>query len=95
MNVINLKLTVSYTGRNFIRLLGGTIGLALCDVILRNTLITGLHSLGSSESEINEITQDPTAIRTVEGIDTGKVLGIYCDGIRNIFILFTAASGEL
>ncbi|TIB38178.1 hypothetical protein E3P86_01782 [Wallemia ichthyophaga] len=87
------EIAVATGGRNFIRLLGGTIGLALCDVILRNTLITGLHSLGSSESEINEITQDPTAIRTVEGIDTGKVLGIYCDGIRNIFILFTAASG--
>ncbi|EOR02755.1 hypothetical protein E3P92_01927 [Wallemia ichthyophaga] len=67
------EIAVATGGRNFIRLLGGTIGLALCDVILRNTLITGLHSLGSSVSEINEITQDPTAIRTVEGIDTGKL----------------------
>lgn len=59
-----------------------------------STLIVGLREIGTSESTIDEITDDPTAIRNVVGIDAAQVIRIYCNGIRNIFILFTAASGE-
>ena len=59
-----------------------------------STLIVGLRGVGTSEGVIEEISKDPTRIRSVDGIDASQVLSIYCDGIRNIFILFTAASGE-
>ncbi|TIB74014.1 hypothetical protein E3Q22_00888 [Wallemia mellicola] len=74
-------------------MLGGTISLALCDTIVRNTLIKGLRSRSLDETKIDEITTDPTSIGMIEGINTSEVLQTYCNGIRNVFILFTACSG--
>ncbi|TFY63661.1 hypothetical protein EVJ58_g3123 [Rhodofomes roseus] len=87
--------------RNFARLLGGTLSLALGATIINNSLRTSMNNLGLSESAIKAIIDDPTVLGdrlssasssklTSLGISDGMAITIldgYTRGFRTLFIM--------
>ena len=79
--------------RNSVRLLGNTIGLAAAGAIVNNAMHSSLTSLGLSDSVVEELLVDPTAINSLSlagGIspaDRSKVIGAYLEGFRGVFYM--------
>ncbi|KAL5510892.1 hypothetical protein ACEPAG_4649 [Sanghuangporus baumii] len=85
--------------RNFVRLLGGTLSLAIGSTILNNSLRSMMTSLRLPESTINMIIDDPTILHpllsssnndTFSGISSGTAQSIlvgYTHGFRAVFVL--------
>ncbi|CDO72623.1 hypothetical protein BN946_scf184985.g42 [Trametes cinnabarina] len=86
--------------RNFIRLLGGTLSLAIGATIINNSLRHYMKSIGLPLSTISAIVDDPTVLgaRTAAtdstfadlGISAAvaeHILGAYVKGFRSVFIL--------
>ncbi|TBU58506.1 MFS general substrate transporter [Dichomitus squalens] len=86
--------------RNFIRLLGGTLSLAIGATIINNSLRATMTSLGLASSTISQIVDDPTILgaRTSASesslIDLGisadiaqRILDSYIKGFRTVFIM--------
>ncbi|KAI0359234.1 MFS general substrate transporter [Trametes cingulata] len=89
--------------RNFIRLLGGTLSLAIGATIINNSLRHFMSSLGLPSSTISAIVDDPTMLgaRTsatdsslaalgVSSEVAQRILGAYIKGFRAVFILNTS-----
>ncbi|KAL5536247.1 hypothetical protein ACEPAF_68 [Sanghuangporus sanghuang] len=87
--------------RNFVRLLGGTLSLAVGSTIINNSLRSMMTSLKLPESTINTIINDPTILHplllssssnnsNLSGISSGTaqfVLAGYTHGFRIVFVL--------
>ncbi|KAF8539074.1 MFS drug transporter [Trichophaea hybrida] len=76
--------------RNFIRNLGGTLGLAIAGTILNNMLQQRLSPLGYSASEIRKVLDDPVDVLSgaVGGHELRKeVLAGYQRGFRAVFLV--------
>lgn len=88
--------------RNFMRLLGGTLALALGSTILNNYLTQAMRGLALSEGAVKAVVDDPTLLGTrfsaasaqtlkELGISTelagGPILDGYVRGFRIVFIL--------
>jgi len=86
--------------RNFVRLLGGTLSLALCSTIINNALRHSMKELDFSAFAISEIVDNPVVIvnllngqaldNSTIGItpDTARhILNGYNDGFRTVFIM--------
>lgn len=57
---------VSTATRNFLRMMGGTVGLAACSAILNNSVQSEMHAAGISDSTIFKVTSDPTQINKLD-----------------------------
>ncbi|EPE05235.1 mfs general substrate transporter [Ophiostoma piceae UAMH 11346] len=84
------QMAVATGVRNFVRLLGGTIGLSIAAAILNNSLKNELSSDGVfSDSQLAAILADPTHIRASSlGLTPSQktaALLAYTHGVRNIF----------
>ncbi|OJJ45121.1 hypothetical protein ASPZODRAFT_18031 [Penicilliopsis zonata CBS 506.65] len=79
------EMAVATGTRNFLRLLGGTIALAVCAAILNNTVRTSLGML--SAEQISEIIADPTQITSMDltAEERSAAILAYTHGIRNIY----------
>ncbi|KAL7277563.1 hypothetical protein ACG7TL_008486 [Trametes sanguinea] len=86
--------------RNFIRLLGGTLSLAIGATIINNSLRHYMTSIGLHSSTISTIVDDPTVLgaRTAATDSTlgdlgisaevaDRILGAYIKGFRSVFLL--------
>ncbi|KAJ7185862.1 major facilitator superfamily domain-containing protein [Mycena filopes] len=79
--------------RNFIRLLGGTLSLAVASTLLNNKLRTSMTSLGLSPSQIGTIIDDPALLNTPASVgitqDTARDILYhgYTKGFRALFIM--------
>lgn len=87
-------MAVATAGRNFLKMLGGVMSLALCDTILRNTLQTGLSKMGKNDESIASIASNPIDIKNIVSEDeVAATLEMYCNGVHNIFTMLTSTSG--
>lgn len=80
--------------RNFLRTVGGAVGLTICGTILNNTLKSKLSSVISG-SEITDITAAAYTINKL-GLTPAQhetVLDAYMSGIHIIFILYAPLIG--
>ncbi|KAJ7185843.1 MFS general substrate transporter [Mycena filopes] len=79
--------------RNFIRLLGGTLSLAVASTLLNNKLRTAMTSLGLSSSQISTIIDDPALLHTPASVgitqDTARDILYrgYTKGFSALFIM--------
>ncbi|KAI0827664.1 MFS general substrate transporter [Trametes gibbosa] len=86
--------------RNFIRLLGGTLSLAIGATIINNSLRYSMTTLGLPSSTISAIVDDPTILGAhtsasdsafaklgVTAATADRILGAYIQGFRTVFIL--------
>ncbi|KAI5120822.1 hypothetical protein M0805_003218 [Coniferiporia weirii] len=87
--------------RNFVRLLGGTLSLAIGSTIINNSLRSKMTSLGLPSSTINSIIDDPTTLHpfltgtsnsnfVVSPEIAANILSGYTSGFRIVFILNAA-----
>ncbi|EIW80164.1 MFS general substrate transporter [Coniophora puteana RWD-64-598 SS2] len=82
--------------RNFVRLLGGTLGLAIGSTFINNELRDSLTTLGLSPSTVSTIVDTPSLLSTnaagLTAEQTSIALGGYTKGIRLLFAINTAWS---
>jgi len=78
----------------FIRLLGGTLSLAIASTIINNSLTSSMKHLNLSSSTINTIVDDPSQLTSTSSngllstSDAAYVLSAgYTGGFRRVFIL--------
>jgi hypothetical protein len=77
----------------FIRLLGGTLSLAVASTLLNNKLRTSMTSLDISSSQINQIIDNPALLHTPPSVgifqDTATYILYhgYMKGLSSLFIL--------
>ncbi|KAJ7235145.1 major facilitator superfamily domain-containing protein [Mycena haematopus] len=82
--------------RNFIRLLGGTLSLAVASTLLNNKLRTAMTDIGLSSSLINQIIDDPALLHTpaTVGISQNTATDLlyhgYTKGFSSLFIMNAA-----
>ncbi|KAJ6500950.1 major facilitator superfamily domain-containing protein [Mycena sanguinolenta] len=82
--------------RNFIRLLGGTLSLAVASTLLNNKLRTSMTGIGLASSLISQIIDDPTLLHTPATIgisqDTATYILYhgYTKGFSSLFIMNAA-----
>lgn len=85
-NAVDRKdLAVVTSTRNFMRLFGGTLGLAISYTILNNTVRSEVRGL--SDAVIRQVVRNPKLI-TSGGFDAAtseKLLNAYVQGFRNVF----------
>ncbi|ORX36039.1 major facilitator superfamily domain-containing protein [Kockovaella imperatae] len=74
--------------RNFIRMLGGTLGLAICSVLVNNIARKDLSGSGLSSDEITSILNDPTSRGTLSAAMKQRVIHAYGDPARGIQTCF-------
>ncbi|THH09774.1 hypothetical protein EW145_g1785 [Phellinidium pouzarii] len=84
--------------RNFARLLGGTLSLAIGSTIINNSLRSKMTSLGLTATTISSIIDDPTSLHPALAVNSTtnssitpkiatNVLSGYTQGFRAVFIL--------
>lgn len=83
--------------RNFMRLFGSTMALAVCASIINNTLRSAIHPLGLSGAQISALVNDPTIINNPSQIDLSAeqkavIIAGYLKGFHNVFYLTIASS---
>lgn len=83
--------------RNFVRLFGSTIALAICASIVNNTLRTEIEPFGLSAEQIDALVDDPTIINDPSKIDLSEeakriVIAGYTKGFRSVFFLTLAST---
>ncbi|KAJ7665937.1 MFS general substrate transporter [Mycena polygramma] len=82
--------------RNFIRLLGGTLSLAVASTLLNNKLRTAMTGLNISASQINQIIDDPALLHTPASLrisqDTATAILYhgYTKGFSSLFVMNAA-----
>ncbi|KAJ7154928.1 MFS general substrate transporter [Mycena crocata] len=82
--------------RNFIRLLGGTLSLAVASTLVNNKLRSAMESLHFPESSIGRIIDDPALLHTPAAIGisqdaaTDVLLNGFTQGFRALFIMNAA-----
>ncbi|EIN07711.1 MFS general substrate transporter [Punctularia strigosozonata HHB-11173 SS5] len=80
--------------RNYVRLFGSTLGLAICASIVNNELKGAIRPLGLSSQQISQITNDPTIIHDSSFNLTNEqrrtVIDGYAKGFKNVFYLTMA-----
>ncbi|GJE94802.1 MFS general substrate transporter [Phanerochaete sordida] len=84
--------------RNFVRLFGSTIALAICASLVNNTLRTAIVPLGLTPDQIEALVDDPTIINQPSVLDLdahGKavVIAAYTKGFHSVFYLTVACTG--
>ncbi|KAF9221725.1 MFS general substrate transporter, partial [Gyrodon lividus] len=85
--------------RNFVRLLGGTLSLAVGSTLINNSLRTALSSLSLTSSAITTIINDPTILGSLSSPSQLAALGLtssqaayalthgYTEGFKFVFVL--------
>ena len=63
--------------RNFLRMLGGTLGLAICSVLVNNIVRSHLTGQGLSDGLIDSILNSPTVTSSLSGAQKAAVLEAY------------------
>ncbi|KXS13361.1 MFS general substrate transporter [Gonapodya prolifera JEL478] len=82
--------------RNFVRTIGGTLGLAICGAILNNSLISKLSAapLSMSSDLVDRIISSATDIPAIVAADQlGTVLDTYQEAIREVYLIFIPCVG--
>ncbi|KAH8922708.1 MFS general substrate transporter [Atractiella rhizophila] len=91
------EMSVVTSVRNFIRQLGGTIGLAIASTILNNSLRSHLRGANFSEQLISSILDDPASIQdattSLTAAQKAAAIAGYRQGFRVIFLIATAVAG--
>ncbi|KAG6810458.1 hypothetical protein H0H92_011807 [Tricholoma furcatifolium] len=70
--------------RNFIRLLGGTLALAISSTLINNSLTTSMKDLSLPETIIEEVINDPSSISSPSKV--GLTISMATDILNNGFI---------
>jgi len=73
--------------RNFVRMLGGTVALAVCQAILNNTVKVQLQQASFPEDLIDDITSSPTTYSTLP-LTAAQVVTVqtaFSNGVQNVF----------
>lgn len=83
--------------RNFVRLFGSTISLAICSSIVNNTLRTAIRPLGLSAEQVAALVDDPTIINDPTKFTLGAdakatIIEGYTKGFRSVFYLTVSCS---
>lgn len=72
--------------RNYVRLFGSTLALAICASILNNKLRITIGPLGLSSAQVRQITDDPTIIHDADfdltGDQRAAIIHGYTIGLR-------------
>ncbi|KAG6888354.1 hypothetical protein C0995_009047 [Termitomyces sp. Mi166 len=82
--------------RNFVRLLGGTLTLAISSTLINNSLTTSMKALSLPSSIISKIIDDPSSINSPSSIGISSSSATYIlnhgftKGLRLVFILNAA-----
>ncbi|KXS13363.1 MFS general substrate transporter [Gonapodya prolifera JEL478] len=82
--------------RNFVRTIGGTLGLAICGAILNNSLISKLSAapLSLPPNLVDRIIGSATDIPAIVAADQlGTVLDTYQEAIREVYLMFIPCMG--
>lgn len=80
--------------RNFVRNLGGTLGLAISGTILNNITRSKLSANGVAEAVINNVINNPeTARNDLDDQTRALVVSVYREGFRAVFLACTAWAG--
>ncbi|EKM58038.1 uncharacterized protein PHACADRAFT_252002 [Phanerochaete carnosa HHB-10118-sp] len=84
--------------RNFVRLFGSTIALAICASLVNNTLRTAVRPLGLSADQIAALLNDPTIINRSSALDLDAnskavVIAAYTKGFHSVFYLTVTCTG--
>jgi hypothetical protein len=82
--------------RNFIRLLGNVLGVAVCGALVQSALHTALDALNLPSAQTQLILSSPTAINdptqvNLSAMQRQKVLDGYMRGFKSVFYLTTAS----
>ena len=81
--------------RNFVRLFGSTISLAICASIVNNTLRAAIEPLGLTAEQVSALLDDPTIINNPSKIDLtanekAVIIAGYTKGFHSVFYLTIA-----
>lgn len=81
--------------RNYVRLFGSTISLAICASLVNNSLRTAIRPLGLSTDQIEALINDPTIINrpaqlSLDAHAKSVVIAGYTKGFRGVFYLTVA-----
>ncbi|KZS98700.1 MFS general substrate transporter [Sistotremastrum niveocremeum HHB9708] len=80
--------------RNFVRLLGGAIALAVCQSIVNNTVSVHLKGQGFSLAMIRQITANPTeGVASASGDAKAIIQSAFALGVRNVFLFCAPCTG--
>ena len=84
--------------RNFVRLFGSTIALAICASLVNNRLRAGISGLGLSAEQIETLINDPTVINrpaelALDAQAKAVVIEAYTRGFHSVFYLTIACTG--
>jgi hypothetical protein len=85
--------------RNFVRLFGSTIALAICASLVNNSLRSNISQLGLSPDQIAALINDPTIINrpaelSLDAQGKAAVIAAYTKGFHNVFYLTIACTGS-
>lgn len=83
--------------RNFVRLFGSTIALAICAAIVNNSLRSAIAPLGLTAEQIDALVDDPTIVNDASKINLSDearrvVIAGYMKGFRGVFYLTLACT---
>ncbi|KZT58921.1 MFS general substrate transporter [Calocera cornea HHB12733] len=73
--------------RNFLRMLGGTVALAVCQAILNNSVKSELLQAGFAQDLVDAITSSPTTYTSLN-LTAPQILAVqnsFSDGVQNVF----------
>lgn len=80
--------------RNFVRLLGGALALAVCQSIVNNTVSVHLKGQGFSSAMIRQITANPTeGVASASGDAKAIIQSAFALGVRNVFLFCAPCTG--
>ncbi|KAJ7634522.1 MFS general substrate transporter [Roridomyces roridus] len=92
-SVARRDMSVVTAMRNFLRLLGGTLSLAVASTLINNNLRTAMDHLGISSSLIKQIIDDPTLLHNPTSVGLTSTDGTdvlyhgYTKGFSSLFIM--------
>ncbi len=83
--------------RNFVRLFGSTIALAICASIVNNTLRSSIQPLGFSSAQISALLNNPTIINdptkfSLSADEKAVIIAGYTKGFHSVFYLTVACT---
>ncbi|KAG6816250.1 hypothetical protein H0H87_007415 [Tephrocybe sp. NHM501043] len=102
-SVARRDMSVVTAFRNFIRLLGGTLSLAISSTLINNSLTTSMQSLSVPQGTISTIVDDPSIIGSPSLLTSLSLSSIQADyildkgfirGFRILFILNTTLTAS-
>jgi hypothetical protein len=90
------EMAVATGARNFVRLLGNVLGVALCGALVQSALRTALAGLALEPTQVQTILSEPTAINDLARVALSPaqrdlILDGYMRGFKAIFYLTTAS----